>query len=180
MEGGIPQSDTSSISIQGNCLPLYIGVLASIPAFLSLLCVPLPFLFWKYGPAIRAKCKYAAEAAAFTAKMQNQADADDESGEEGDEKESGVDSDEAADDAKKHVEEKEEAEDPIENSPSSVADRPRLEPIKSRSSGRPTTLRKYTSYDASPFDLDRTNTRTSFRYEARLQRTASSGNASGK
>lgn len=36
---------------------------SSIPAFLVLACVPIPFLFYKYGPAIRAKCKFAAEAA---------------------------------------------------------------------------------------------------------------------
>ncbi|KAH8598678.1 polyamine transporter 1 [Bisporella sp. PMI_857] len=37
---------------------------SSIPAFLALACVPFPFLFWKYGKAIRKRCKYAAEAAA--------------------------------------------------------------------------------------------------------------------
>ncbi|KAH8587768.1 MFS general substrate transporter [Bisporella sp. PMI_857] len=36
---------------------------SSIPAFLSLLCVPFPFLFFKYGPEIRKRCKYAADAA---------------------------------------------------------------------------------------------------------------------
>ena len=36
---------------------------AAIPAFLSLACIPMPFLFFKYGPAIRTRCKYAAEAA---------------------------------------------------------------------------------------------------------------------
>lgn len=36
---------------------------STIPAFLSLACLPFPFLFWKYGGGIRMKCKYAAEAA---------------------------------------------------------------------------------------------------------------------
>jgi len=36
---------------------------ASIPAFLALICVPFPFLFYKYGKPIRMKCKYAAQAA---------------------------------------------------------------------------------------------------------------------
>lgn len=36
---------------------------SSIPAFLALGCVPIPFLFYKYGPKIRSKCKYASEAA---------------------------------------------------------------------------------------------------------------------
>jgi multidrug resistance protein len=33
-----------------------------IPAFFTLICVPFPFLFHKYGATIRTKCKYAAEA----------------------------------------------------------------------------------------------------------------------
>jgi hypothetical protein len=36
---------------------------SSVPAFLALACVPIPFLFFKYGPKIRSKCKYASEAA---------------------------------------------------------------------------------------------------------------------
>jgi len=36
---------------------------SSIPAFLALACVPFPFLFYKYGAAIRMKCKFAAQAA---------------------------------------------------------------------------------------------------------------------
>lgn len=43
---------------------------SSIPAFLALACVPFPFLFYKYGAAIRQRCKFAAEAAAFLEKMQ--------------------------------------------------------------------------------------------------------------
>lgn len=35
---------------------------AAVPGFLALACLPLPFLFYKYGPAIRKKCKYANEA----------------------------------------------------------------------------------------------------------------------
>ncbi|KAL3441978.1 major facilitator superfamily domain-containing protein [Aspergillus insuetus] len=33
---------------------------SSIPAFLTTLCIPIPFLFYKYGPAIRRNCKYSA------------------------------------------------------------------------------------------------------------------------
>ena len=36
---------------------------SSIPAFLALACVPLPFLFYRYGAAIRQRCQYSAEAA---------------------------------------------------------------------------------------------------------------------
>ncbi|KAK7416886.1 hypothetical protein QQX98_004944 [Neonectria punicea] len=37
---------------------------SSLPGFLALACVPLPFVLWKHGPAIRKKCKYAARALA--------------------------------------------------------------------------------------------------------------------
>lgn len=36
-----------------------------IPAFLSLICMPAPFIFYKYGKRIRLKCKYAAQAYEF-------------------------------------------------------------------------------------------------------------------
>ncbi|KAB8338785.1 hypothetical protein FH972_021730 [Carpinus fangiana] len=39
---------------------------SSIPAFLALACVPFPFLFYKYGAAIRKRCPYAAESARVT------------------------------------------------------------------------------------------------------------------
>ncbi|KAL6237566.1 hypothetical protein BDW75DRAFT_238177 [Aspergillus navahoensis] len=42
---------------------------SSIPAFLALACVPLPFLFAKYGPAIRKRCKFAAESDAFVRRI---------------------------------------------------------------------------------------------------------------
>jgi multidrug resistance protein len=35
---------------------------SSVPGFLALACVPFPFLFYKWGPYIRKKCKYAREA----------------------------------------------------------------------------------------------------------------------
>ncbi|KAL2170009.1 hypothetical protein VTG60DRAFT_5410 [Thermothelomyces hinnuleus] len=42
---------------------------SSIPAFLTVACTPFPFLAYRYGAAIRMKCKYAYEAAVFLAKM---------------------------------------------------------------------------------------------------------------
>lgn len=35
---------------------------SSVPAFLALVCVPFPFLFHRYGPAIRTRCRFASEA----------------------------------------------------------------------------------------------------------------------
>ncbi|KAF2997208.1 hypothetical protein E8E14_001213 [Neopestalotiopsis sp. 37M] len=45
---------------------------SSIPAFLSLACVPFPFLFYKYGLAIRKRCNFAAESEEFMKKIQQQ------------------------------------------------------------------------------------------------------------
>ena len=36
---------------------------SSIPAFLALMCVPFPFLFYKYGASIRRRCHFSREAA---------------------------------------------------------------------------------------------------------------------
>jgi hypothetical protein len=49
---------------------------SSIPAFLSLACVPFPFIFYKYGAQIRQRCTYAAEADAFMRRLaeKNQAE----------------------------------------------------------------------------------------------------------
>jgi MFS family permease len=44
---------------------------SSIPAFMSTLCFPLPFLFYRYGPAIRTHCKYAALAQEHLEKLRN-------------------------------------------------------------------------------------------------------------
>ncbi|EQL02772.1 Major facilitator superfamily domain, general substrate transporter [Ophiocordyceps sinensis CO18] len=45
---------------------------SSVPAFLALACVPFPFLFYKYGAAIRMRCKYASEAAQVLDKMRSE------------------------------------------------------------------------------------------------------------
>ncbi|KAL2827906.1 MFS general substrate transporter [Aspergillus pseudoustus] len=43
---------------------------SSVPAFLALACAPFPFLFYRYGAALRKRCKYAAESDAFIQKLQ--------------------------------------------------------------------------------------------------------------
>lgn len=45
----------------------------TIPAFLSLLCMPAPFLFYRYGAAIRTRCKYAAESDRYMQKLMGNA-----------------------------------------------------------------------------------------------------------
>lgn len=142
---------------------------ASIPAFLSVLCVPMPFVFWKYGPAIRARCKYAAEAAEFMKKMAGQSEEDDTA-----EDDSGTQSEDAVEKAKEGEEEREEEiHEAIDYSYEAADEQPRLEPIKSRSARRPSALRRITSYDDSPFDLDRMNTQTSFGWERNANRSRS-------
>jgi hypothetical protein len=41
-----------------------------IPGFLALACVPFPFLLYRYGPAIRRRCRFAAEADNFMRMLQ--------------------------------------------------------------------------------------------------------------
>lgn len=42
---------------------------SSVPAFLAVACVPLPFLFYRYGAEIRKRCPYAAESDAVMEKL---------------------------------------------------------------------------------------------------------------
>lgn len=45
---------------------------SSISAFLSIACLPFPFLLYKFGARIRASCKYAIEADRITAALMSQ------------------------------------------------------------------------------------------------------------
>jgi MFS family permease len=66
-------------SIVGAVFPLFttqmydkLGIhwASSIPAFLTLVCMPFPLVMYRYGAALRVKCKYAFEAAEMMRKMQ--------------------------------------------------------------------------------------------------------------
>jgi MFS family permease len=46
---------------------------SSIPAFLTVACLPFPFVMYKYGAGLRMKCKYAQEAAMMMARLQTEA-----------------------------------------------------------------------------------------------------------
>lgn len=48
---------------------------SSIPGFLTLACLPFPFVMLKYGETLRLKCKYAQEAANLMTRMRAQAEA---------------------------------------------------------------------------------------------------------
>jgi multidrug resistance protein len=65
-------------SIFGAVFPLFTNYMyqnlgihwaSCIPAFLAVLCMPAPFLFYKYGPAIRARCKYSAKSQLYMEKL---------------------------------------------------------------------------------------------------------------
>ena len=43
---------------------------STIPAFISVACIPMPFVFYRYGGAIRKRCKYAAISACQLQKLQ--------------------------------------------------------------------------------------------------------------
>jgi MFS family permease len=68
-------------SIMGAVFPLFtpymyenLGIhwATSVPAFLTLVCMPFPFIMYKYGEVVRMKCKYAAKAAEMMRQMQRQ------------------------------------------------------------------------------------------------------------
>ncbi|KAL8738875.1 MAG: hypothetical protein Q9181_000402 [Wetmoreana brouardii] len=78
-------------SIFGAVFPLFTGYMydglgihwaSSIPAFLALVCVPFPFLFYRSGPAIRMKCKFARTAAEMMEQLQQSEKGDEEEGSE--------------------------------------------------------------------------------------------------
>ncbi|KAE8387961.1 hypothetical protein ETB97_007928 [Aspergillus alliaceus] len=156
-------------SIFGAVFPLFttymyndLGVhwASSIPAFLAVACVPFPFLFYKYGPVIRTRCKYAAQSDAFMKKLMEQS----------------VNTHQVTDAEKKSVNAAEDESKDTDYSPSAptpvssqLEDLPsgakfgRVHSIASEASRRSEGVNSQTAYDANPYDIDRVNTRESFK-----------------
>ena len=146
---------------------------SSIPAFLALMCVPFPFLFYKYGAKIRVNCKYAAQSEKFMKEMagQNQDSSDDDEDEkpekEIDDTETATDTDvEKAEPRNRRGEAVEEEEElprreSVISSSTSDDGQPTFAPITTTKSRAERIQAGY--YDHSPFDLDRVNTRESFK-----------------
>jgi len=130
---------------------------SSIPAFLALACVPFPFLFYKYGPAIRTRCKFAAQSEAFMRKIREQASASPQE----EEKEEEVKFDRTEASAPNGSASSE--------SDSIVDELPTTERIRSRAqstaSGRTatSTMHRTPTYEGNPYDVDRVNTHESFK-----------------
>jgi hypothetical protein len=119
---------------------------STIPAFLALLCVPMPFLFYKFGPKIRENCKYAKQSMEFMRNMQKQ----------------------MAGGESKEDEEKEEQEAfdySYESESHGDAETPKFEEIKTGNDSQGlggARLSRTSTYEHSPYDIDRVNTRESF------------------
>ncbi|KAH8880833.1 MFS general substrate transporter [Thozetella sp. PMI_491] len=151
-------------SIFGAVFPLFTSYMyadlgihwaSSIPAFLALACVPFPFLFYKYGPGIRSRCKFAAESAAFMEKLQQ-----DQLGQE-----------QESDPEKEESREVQPEDNVVDDDHSSTAvDEPTYAPIApahSRTSigahSRASVgSQRRLSYEGNPYDIDRVNTKQSF------------------
>lgn len=129
---------------------------SSIPAFLALACIPFPFLFYKFGPAIRSRCKYAAQSAKFMQSLQDQV----KEAEEAEEEEPKFDRTEApAPEASDASDFDSIAEDREEDQ--------RIQRMRSRALSRASTRtvgsRRSSIYEGNPYDIDRVNTRESFK-----------------
>ncbi|KAL4895815.1 major facilitator superfamily domain-containing protein [Aspergillus ambiguus] len=138
---------------------------SSIPAFLALACVPFPFLFYKYGPAVRKRCKYAAQSDAFMRKMlqqlkQQAPEPEPESEQPEDEAAEGYDRTEAPAPVEDESEESE--------ADSRVAELPKVRKSHSKASTvrstRSVASQAPSLYEGNPYDIDRVNTRDSFKH----------------
>ncbi|RAL17085.1 MFS transporter [Aspergillus homomorphus CBS 101889] len=128
-----------------------------IPAFLALACVPFPFMFYKYGPAIRKRCKYAAESEAFMRQMLAQHM-----------KKPEVSTEEVEEEAKEqHPFDRTEAPAPETLSADSESGhKERLDDLhrtRSKASTRTVNSVRQSLYEGNPYDIDRVHTRESFK-----------------
>ncbi|KAF2496359.1 putative MFS multidrug transporter [Lophium mytilinum] len=126
---------------------------SSIPAFLALMCLPFPFLFYKYGGPIRLRCKYAAQADAFMKKMRGQVPASNETSDREDEED-------REKDAEKDIEKEEDAEQQAVDYSWEEEAEPHFERIKTAHSAR---SHRPEEINDNPYAIDRVNTRESFR-----------------
>ncbi|KAF2651924.1 MFS general substrate transporter [Lophiostoma macrostomum CBS 122681] len=144
---------------------------STIPAFLALACLPFPFLFYKYGAAIRKKCKYASQADAFMAKIRGQQaarDANTNAAEHDSSRTASVQAEEDAEQEAVDYSYKDETEprfgemktEKETNGLEKVRTGRSGRSVRTNKSGRPTLAQDY--YD-NPYEIDRVNTRESFR-----------------
>lgn len=125
---------------------------SSIPAFLALACMPFPFIFYKYGAAIRARCVYASE----SEKVMNEIRARAAAPQESNETEGSITTGNNSTDGSDMTEKEEGPFEPIKTRASSR--RSSLAPIRSRAESNADAA----EYESNPYDVDRVNTTSSF------------------
>jgi MFS family permease len=125
---------------------------SSVPAFLALACVPFPFLFYKYGAAIRSRCKFAAQSEAFMRKIQEQANTIPTEKIEFDRTEAPAPYEPSLSSSSSHS-----ADEP------SAAQRTRSRAQSTASARTTRSLARVPTYEGNPYDVDRVNTRESFK-----------------
>ncbi|KAJ4418853.1 hypothetical protein N0V82_005299 [Gnomoniopsis sp. IMI 355080] len=161
---------------------------SSIPAFLALACIPFPFLFYKYGPAIRKRCKYAAQAEAFLIRLREEAQ---QEGDSSSTEDAGTDAPKKAGEqssASPRREQDREAQLEAEAMDYSYGEeqrQPEFEAIKTpaqkqsnadmskKKSIRSLHRSRSSVYEANPYDIDRVNTNNSFPQRPPNSRTSS-------
>ncbi|KAH8698589.1 major facilitator superfamily domain-containing protein [Talaromyces proteolyticus] len=122
---------------------------SSIPAFLALACVPFPFFFYKYGHAIRDRCKYAGESAAFMRKLQ-----------ESNEPEPTIDGEEEAFDRTEEPPPHDISSDSEDGADEELHQTRRTQSLASTRTGG-SIHRVHSEYEGNPYDIDRVNTQNS-------------------
>lgn len=149
---------------------------SAIPAFLALACLPAPFILYRYGAAIRARCTYSAQAERAMAELRQKA-----AGGANADKQKVISDDKHVD-----IEKQDFARRPSQtpstsvnsDAPTETAER-RFEAIRpstakcveqhqrdrsnSLSLVRTRSLAEAAEYDANPYDIDRVNTNASVR-----------------
>lgn len=136
---------------------------SSVPAFLAVACIPLPFIFYRYGASIRKKCKYAAQADAFMQRLRNQQAAKQS-------QQAGEQSADTSRAATLRAEEEVEEEAHMEESEPKFAEMKTEKEtegaeLKKVQTGRSTRSRRSVRNDEyydNPYEIDRVNTRDSF------------------
>lgn len=148
-------------SVFGAVFPLFttymynnIGIhwASCVPAFLALACVPFPFLFYRYGAAIRTRCKFAAEADAFMKALERKAVAADATAAVSQEV-AALEQDGATDTSQGQAE--------ISRIMSHISLTTTDTSVDVASGGEKAGLERTTTYQANPYDIDRVNTRSS-------------------
>ncbi|KAL6708520.1 hypothetical protein ACN47E_002783 [Coniothyrium glycines] len=150
---------------------------SSVPAFLALACIPLPFLFYKYGASIRKKSKYAAQADAFMQRIRAQQAARAANAAVGSDDEDTSRS--ATLRAEEEVEEEAHTEEQTGRFQALKTEKEaESDDLKKVRTGRSTRSRRSVrhgdDYYDNPYEIDRVNTRDSFVGRPRVNSRASS------